>query len=296
MNYYRQPSGQKLILFLLAIITLEVVPFRASAPFPVLLPLFKCILEFLFCEGVQHGLWFCLDHLSCVKMAAFQLGKQRIVRWVGVDSHVVFGQKYPGEKGSMRLYCRDATASPFVTKFQGEVFIHFHAVAVKRHSSIRNWLFGLPGGILCEQSPWCQRKRWACTLDFTLHLACCSNTHVWLMLSFLNTCLIIARVTISLFPRFARNLMHAHCRFHRQITSGHTHSKWKDIKKSACPNRYMKFLHHTTTTVVQMAAPVPEIMDTPSYFYIIFFSVIIKHLTYLSHDVPQFPFITLMPD
>jgi hypothetical protein len=26
----------------------------------------------MFCEGVQHFLWFCLDHLSCVRMAAFQ--------------------------------------------------------------------------------------------------------------------------------------------------------------------------------------------------------------------------------
>jgi hypothetical protein len=27
---------------------------------------------------------------------------------------------------------------------------------------MRNWLFGLPGRILCEQSPRCQRKCWAC--------------------------------------------------------------------------------------------------------------------------------------
>jgi hypothetical protein len=47
-------------------------------------------------------------------------------------------------------------------KFGGEVFAYFHAVAVKRHNSIRNWLFGLPGRILCEQSP-CQIKWWACS-------------------------------------------------------------------------------------------------------------------------------------
>jgi hypothetical protein len=28
---------------------------------------------------------------------------------------------------------------------------------------MRNWLFGLPEGIICEQSPWCQRKWWACS-------------------------------------------------------------------------------------------------------------------------------------
>jgi hypothetical protein len=26
-----------------------------------------------------------------------------------------------------------------------------------------NWLFGLPGWNICEQSPWCQRKLWACS-------------------------------------------------------------------------------------------------------------------------------------
>jgi hypothetical protein len=39
----------------------------------------------------------------------------------------------------------------------------FHAVAVNRHSSMRNWLFGLPVRILCEQFPWCQWKWWACS-------------------------------------------------------------------------------------------------------------------------------------
>jgi hypothetical protein len=51
------------------------------APFAVGLPFFKCILEVMVCEGVQQCLQFCLDRLSCVKMAAFQfylqLGKQK---------------------------------------------------------------------------------------------------------------------------------------------------------------------------------------------------------------------------
>jgi hypothetical protein len=55
----------KLNLGLLATITLEAVPFRTYAPFPALLPFFKCFLQVMFCEGVQHRLWFCLYHLSC---------------------------------------------------------------------------------------------------------------------------------------------------------------------------------------------------------------------------------------
>jgi hypothetical protein len=57
-------------------------------------------------------------------------------------------------------------SSYFATKNRGKVFTHFHAIAIKRNSSMRNWnwLFVLPGRILSEQSPWCQIKLWACSL------------------------------------------------------------------------------------------------------------------------------------
>jgi hypothetical protein len=56
------------------------------------------------------------------------------------------------------VWC-DATASSFVAKVGGEVFTHFHAVVMKRHSSMWNWLFGLSEQILYEQSPWCQNDK-----------------------------------------------------------------------------------------------------------------------------------------
>jgi hypothetical protein len=81
-------------------------------------------------------------------MAAFQFylqsGKQIKVGQVGDDSYVVFGQRFPGEKGSVSVRCRNATASSFVTKVRGEVLAHFHAVAVKSRISIRNCLFFWP--------------------------------------------------------------------------------------------------------------------------------------------------------
>jgi hypothetical protein len=65
------PFGQKITLGLLATITLEVKPsahmHRSSAS-----AIFECNLEFMYREDVQHRLRVCLDHLSCVKMAAFQ--------------------------------------------------------------------------------------------------------------------------------------------------------------------------------------------------------------------------------
>jgi hypothetical protein len=74
------PTGKKLIFDPLATITLEAVPFRVNAPFPALLPFLNSFWKPC---SVQHRLRFCLHHLNCVKMAAFQFhlqsGKQRIV-------------------------------------------------------------------------------------------------------------------------------------------------------------------------------------------------------------------------
>jgi hypothetical protein len=68
--------------------------------------IFKWILEVVFCEGVQQRLRFCLHHLICVKMVAFQFhhqsGKQRESRVGGGRQSCCFGSKINGEKGSMR--------------------------------------------------------------------------------------------------------------------------------------------------------------------------------------------------
>jgi hypothetical protein len=51
--------------------------------------IFKCILQVVFCEGVQHRLRFCLDHLNCVKMAAFG----SIFNWGNRDKYGWWGTK-----------------------------------------------------------------------------------------------------------------------------------------------------------------------------------------------------------
>jgi hypothetical protein len=138
------PLVKKLTLAILVTINLKVVPLGTYAPFPALLPLLKCILEVMICEGVQQRLQFCFDHVSCVKRPLFQFylqsEKQRKVGWVEDDSHVVLGKKFPGEKGSVRR-CVVMMQQPviFSPKF-GEKSSHVFR------------LFGLPGRILCEQS------------------------------------------------------------------------------------------------------------------------------------------------
>jgi hypothetical protein len=66
------------------------------------------------------------------------------------------------------VYCHDATVSSFVARVQCEVFTHFHAVAVKHHSSMRNWLFGHSGWILWEPLDDEDDEH---TLEFTLYLS-----------------------------------------------------------------------------------------------------------------------------
>jgi hypothetical protein len=98
--------------------------------------------------------------------------------------------------------CRDATASSFVAKVWGEFFAHFHAVAVKYNNGMQNWLFGLPGQILCEQPP-CS---WLCTSPVSPF-----SVLVSLDMPFKNLCtahalfperlLIIARISLALFFR-----------------------------------------------------------------------------------------------
>jgi hypothetical protein len=136
------PTVQKLTLDLLATITLKAVPLHAYATFIALLPFFKCIQKVMFCEDAHHRLQFCVGHLNCIKMVVFQFnllsGKQRKVGWVRNDSHVVFGKKFPGEKGSVKqcIVMMQQSVS-FVAKVRWEVVAHFY-VAANRHSSVRN--------------------------------------------------------------------------------------------------------------------------------------------------------------
>jgi hypothetical protein len=76
-----------------------------------------------------------------------------------------FGKKLPGDEGSVRR-CVVVMQQPVLLspKFGGEVIVHFHTFAVKRHTSMRTWLFGLPGRIVYEQSHWYQHA-----LDSVIH-------------------------------------------------------------------------------------------------------------------------------
>jgi hypothetical protein len=89
----------------------------------------------------------------------------------------------------------------------GQSLRMFAAVAVKCHSGMRHWLFGLPGRILCEQYPWCQRKWWACSwlcsspvspfFQSRWALTCHANIRLGSCFLSPTVCLISARVSVE---------------------------------------------------------------------------------------------------
>jgi hypothetical protein len=142
--------------------------------------------------------------------------------------------------------CRDAKANSFVAKFRGKVLAHFHAVAVKRHSSMLNWLFGLSGRIILKNSL-DVKENYDHPLDFALHLSRLFQSRwVWifrvrLMLSSSNACLIIARVSVSLVPRFSQKWWCPLSDPSRNHIRPDTWLQIKEGKKPGRPPSYVKF-------------------------------------------------------
>jgi hypothetical protein len=135
--------------------------------------------------------------------------------------------------------CHDAAASFLVGKVRDEVFAYFHAVTIKRHNSMQNWLFGLPGWILCEQFNLCQRKWWSCSwlcsspvspfLGLGEFDSPCM-AHAFFHEYFSNYCQGLLRTFLKICTTFYAHLPFLCC----EIASGQMHDskKKKDIKIS----------------------------------------------------------------
>jgi hypothetical protein len=157
-----------------------------------------------------------------------------------------------------------------MAKVRGEVFALVHAAAIRQHTSFQNWLFGLPGRTLCEQSLWCQ-KWWAFSWFFSSPL------------STLSVCPEQSMPSHAFFPEHMSDNYQGLRRTSSEICTKFV--RWdvsrlqmKELKESTRPLNCMKCctlspkickyyhlqLHRATTTAVQTAEPIPEIMDTPS--------------------------------
>jgi hypothetical protein len=180
-----------------------------------------------------------LNRLNCIKITTFQFdfqsGNQRRVRCVGDDSHVGFVQQFPDEKIKCEsVRCHDAIASSFVAKFRGEVLANFYAVAVKRHSSMRNWLSSARR-IPCQQPSISRKRLWTCS-------RVCSSPVSSLSVSISFHFLYTAHTFFSdaLVSRCAQNLMLFLCQISRNLIRPDTRLQANGRKKSTVSSSCLK--------------------------------------------------------
>jgi hypothetical protein len=123
----------------------------------------------------------------------------------------------------------NATASSFGVKVRDEVFTHFQAVAVKRTEVCEIGCLACQDGFFVN-NPLDVKENMSMLLTFLFtsltfsRSRCVLIFRVRLMLSSPNACLIVARISIALFLRFAQNLMLFLCRIHREIASSQIHN------------------------------------------------------------------------
>jgi hypothetical protein len=79
------------------------------------------------------------------------IGEQRKVGWMGTTDILFFFQKFPGEKRKCEtVHVVKQQPVFYNAKVREEIFAHFLAVAVQRHSSTRNRLCRLSERIPCD--------------------------------------------------------------------------------------------------------------------------------------------------
>jgi hypothetical protein len=144
---------------------LEVVPFALPriCTVPNVCAIFECTLEVMSFDDVQHRLQICLIHLKCpngVLSVLSSIRKTQESRPGETTTMLFYYRNYLVKKGRERVRCRDATAS-FGRQISGRN-LHTFSGSCRKTTVVCNrmanrWL-NLPGQILCEQSPRCQRR------------------------------------------------------------------------------------------------------------------------------------------
>jgi hypothetical protein len=185
----------------------------------------------MFCEDVQHHLRLCLNHLNCVKIAAFQfylqVGKQKSRVGRGQQSCCSWSKNFLVKEEAWdcallwcnsQFFCRQSLGQSLHT------FSRSHHKMPQQYAELTVWparansLWTIPF----------MSKKIMRIPDFDLHLSLLFRSWwvwtfcVWLTLSCPNACLITDKVSITLFPRFAQNLMLFLYRTQHKIASGQT--------------------------------------------------------------------------
>jgi hypothetical protein len=146
-----------------------------------------------------------------------------------------------GKKEVWDSVFHDAVSSSFVAKGWGQSLCTFLQSRHKHHSSMHNWMFGLP-------------ENDECTLHFGVHLSHLSWSR-WLQ----NFPFKLLGIAHAFFPEHVSNhsrglhctfseicekMMHTHCWIHHKIASGEIHDyKWKDIENQHVHPAGLNFVH-----------------------------------------------------
>jgi hypothetical protein len=180
-----------------------------------------------------------------------------------------------------------STTSSFVAEARGKVIAIFQAVVVKRHSSMRKWLCALPA---VANSLWTitlvPKKSYEHALGFVLLLfrllrfRWVWTFRVWLMVSFSNTSVLLLPGSPSHFSEVcttfnavplrdpARNRIRPKAwlqiKGHKKLPRPPSFVKFSTLTPKVCWYCTLP-LHRATATALQMAAPIQEIMNIPSY-------------------------------
>jgi hypothetical protein len=156
-----------------------------------------------------------------------QSGKQRKVDSVGNDTYIVFGKKFPGENGSVRL-CVVMMQQPVLPlpKFGAKSSHIFTDMALNVTAVCGIDCFVCQGELFMN-NPFDIKGNDEHALGFAFHLfrpfslSVNLTFYVRLMLSSPNACLIIARISVALFPKFERSLMLFLCVIRCETASDH---------------------------------------------------------------------------
>jgi hypothetical protein len=158
-----------------------------------------------------------------------------------------------------------STARSLVVKVRGEVFAYFLSFAVKRRKIIRNWQrTRWAYSWLCSRSVSFFRSRWVSTFRVQLLLS---------SPKFYNHCQGLRRSFSEIWTKFYTHSLSVPSRNSnkpdvRLQIKGRKNSTSTQLRGILILTRKTSYycnlqLHPATITALQMAAPVPEIMDTP---------------------------------
>jgi hypothetical protein len=212
----------------------------------------KCILEVIFSAILPRSPQLCQNDSFSI---FFSTEETENLGWVGTTVLLLLAKNYLS-KNEVWDAVLSWKSQFFVNKIRDEVIAHLHTIAVKCHSSMRNWLFGLPGRIVCEQSLM-SKKMMSMLLTFLFTCLAFFSFCPESSMPFKHPC-----ATHTFFPEHLSN----HCQGLRPTFPRDSHKIWPTLAIGSIAKSHQA--RHTTLNKrmykISTAAQLREIMYTDS--------------------------------